>query len=175
MKRLGLLLSLFLLTVSSLSGCYAATSNGIIADLRKDFKLTVFSDKSSYNQDEPIKIWATLEYIGSNDQIDIWHGDPYVTFALTNNGDINMNPVISDVLGKTTLVKGEIYRFDFVKSGSYEPTATDALFWKEFYGQKELCLPPGTYIIKANGEFSLSKQSSNYNNNLSEELQIKVQ
>lgn len=176
MRRLRILIPLLLLTALGASGCTtpAATQKTTIVDLKNDFCLTVFSDKPTYRSNEPIKIWATLKYIGSKDQVDIWHPEPYVSFSITDGKDFNMDAVYATVLGKTTLEKDKEYRFDFQKSGSYEPTASKSSFWKEFYNEKELYLPTGTYTIKVKGEFSLSMRDQNYNNNVENEVNIEV-
>jgi len=38
-------------------------------------------------------------------------------------------------------IKGEVYRFDYKKSGAWNADGSDASFWEEFYKEKNLFLP----------------------------------
>ena len=121
-----------------------------------DFVLTLHADKGTYRTDEAICIGATLEYTGSKEKVTIWHGLPYVVFSITDGADFNVNGIIQTVLTSSVLYKGEQYRFDYVKSGSFDPDAPDGAFWESFFEEKELRLPAGTYTISADGAFYLS-------------------
>ena len=56
----------------------------IVAGKTNDFTLKLYTDNSVYSTDEAIKIWATLEYVGDENSITIWHGDPYIVFSITD-------------------------------------------------------------------------------------------
>ena len=123
-----------------------------------DFRLKLYADDRVYHTDEAIQIWATLEYVGAEDTVTIWHGNPYIAFSITDGGDFRAYGVVHDILTSTELKKGEIYRFDYAKSGGYETQAPDADFWEEFFREDDLRLPAGTYTVSVNGAFYLSEQ-----------------
>lgn len=68
-------------------------------------------------------------------------------------------------LVQTTYVKDEKYLFPFKKSGSYSSNDPNASYWKSFYGESDLKLPKGTYLIAAISNFSLDESvvDSHYN------------
>lgn len=140
-----------------------------------DFCLKLFADKDTYRSDEAIQIWATLEYVGDEDTITIWHGEPYVVFSITDGADFNTGGVVEDILTSTELQKGRQYHFDYVKSGGYDATAPDADFWNQFYQEEALKLPAGTYTVSVAGAFYLSKELLSTEQGPSCELQITVQ
>jgi len=171
---------IFTILLGLIGGCYPAdkaTSKESLQpaeDLKKDFKLNLYTDKNDYKQDEQIKIWAVLEYIGPDDQITIWHGDPYISFTITDGKNFNTGGGVFSVLTSTVLYKGKIYTFNYIKSGVYDNNSPDAAFWQEFYNQKELYLHKGSYTIKVQGAFSINESGNNVGNNLFEETNINV-
>lgn len=184
-KALTLALVLILILLPACGPAPAATALGetdkvmpdkvlTVEDLRKNFKLNLYTDKNDYKQNEQIKIWATLEYIGSNKQIKIWHGDPYVSFTITDGKEFNTGGIFEQILTSTTLDKGMLYTFNYVKTGGYEEKSPDADFWRKFYNQKELYLPKGNYTIRVQGAFSLDQYGNKITNNLIEERKIRV-
>lgn len=140
-----------------------------------DFVLKLFADKASYTTDEAIQIWATLEYTGEKDAFTIWHGIPYISFSLTDGADFNVDGMIMTVLTSTELSRGEVYHFDYVKSGGFSADDPNAEFWEKFYQEEELRLPAGIYTVTVRGAFSLSEDVVNDDSGLSCQLQIKVE
>ena len=147
----------------------------IVAGKTNDFTLKLYTDNSVYSTDEAIKIWATLEYVGDENSITIWHGDPYIVFSITDGADFYISDFIHDILTSTVLEKGEQYRFDYVKSGGWDTEGPDADFWENFFQEEELKLPAGTYTISVDGEFYLSEDILSAEKGPSCELQITVQ
>ena len=128
----------------------------------QNFKLTLYSDKENYIQNEQINIWAELVYTGDNNTITIWHDIPYVSFTITDGKKFNTGGMFQDILTSTVLEKGKVYTFPYGKTGGFDADAPDAAFWQKFYSQKELYLLKGTYTVSATGAFSLTK-NINYN------------
>jgi len=120
------------------------------------FEMKLFSDKQVYQNTDEIKIYATLEYVGEGETVTIWHGLPYMVFSITDGKDFNSSGAVATILKPTTLNKGEVYHFDYEKSGGYGEDDPDADFWRSFYAQKELYLPEGNYTVSVDGAFSLS-------------------
>lgn len=144
----------------------AATKNG--------FELKLYADKATYTVDEEINLRATLEYKGDKDTVTIWHGDPYLTFSITDGKDFQTGGLVITTLTSTQLEKGKVYEFAYQKSGGFDAMASDAEFWREFYQEESLKLPPGTYTVTANGSFHLSEQMKSEEKGPSCNLQIEV-
>lgn len=138
-----------------------------------NFEISLFSDKYEYKTNEKIKIWATLKYVGNNDQITIWHGEPYMLFSITDGKNFNSEAVVLTILKSTVLDKNKLYHFDYQKSGGYDADGPNADFWEKFYNEKDLLLPEGEYIIILDRGFSLSSNMQD-NDYPKCELKIKV-
>lgn len=143
-------------------------------DYNKLFELELYSDKEIYKTTDKIKIWATLKYIGNNDQIRIWHGDPYISFHISDGKEFNSGGIFQDLLTSTILEKDKIYNFDYSKNGGYSEDDPKADYWREFYAQKDLYLEEGEYTVKVGGAFSLTEDTEKSKSNLSKKLKIKV-
>jgi hypothetical protein len=140
----------------------------------KLFELKIYSDKQEYKTTEKINIWSTLEYTGKEDQIKIWHGEPYIIYSITDGKDFKLDGVVLDILKSTVLEKEKIYRFDYIKTGGYSEDDPKANFWKEFFSEKDLYLPVGEYTIKAAADFSLGDDVVNSRYEQTAELKIKI-
>ena len=127
-----------------------ATANG--------FEIRLYSEKTFYRMDEAVILWATLEYKGDGNRITIWHGEPYITFSVSDGGDFESGGVVLSVLTSTTLKKGQVYRYEFAKSGGYGETDPNADFWESYYRDPQLHLPAGTYTVSVDGGFYLSPE-----------------
>lgn len=143
-------------------------------DYNELFEMELYSDKQTYKTTDKIKIWATLKYIGNNSEVKIWHGDPYISFYISDEKKFNIGGIVDTILRFTTLEKDKLYEFDYVKNGGYSSDDPDADFWKKFYEEKDLYLPEGEYSIKVGGAFSLTENPEESKSNLSRELKIKV-
>ena len=138
------------------------------------FEMALFSDNTVYKTTDIIQIWATLAYTGPEDTVTIWHGIPYISFSITDGKDFNVEGLTLTVLASTVLNKGEVYRHDYEKSGGYGEDDPDADFWRAFYAEKDLILPPGAYTISAGGAFSLTETVTDSPSGLLCELKINV-
>ena len=127
-----------------------ATANG--------FVLTLYADRASYSEEEEICLRATLEYTGKGDTVTIWHGEPYITFSITDGESFETGGLIMTILTSTELEKGKIYEFVYSKSGGYSEDDPDADFWRAFYEEEALKLPAGTYTVTVSGAFYLSER-----------------
>lgn len=85
--------------------------------------MILFSDKEVYKSTDIIQIWATLQYIGNDDIITIWHGIPYMVFSITNDEDFNSVGLVHTILTATTLEECELYYFAYQKSGGFNKRA----------------------------------------------------
>jgi hypothetical protein len=135
--------------------------------------MNLFTDKAVYKTTDAIHIWATLEYIGKGDTIQIWHGIPYMDFFITDGKEFNLSSISLSVLTSSILEKGEVYHFDYGKSGAWDPNGPDAGFWENFYNEKDLFLPAGEYTITLKSQFYLSENLEG-DSGLKCELKIEV-
>jgi len=140
----------------------------------KLFELNLYSDETTYKTTDKITIWATLKYIGENEKIKIWHADPYISFTITDGNDFNTGGAFDEILATTELEKGQLYRFDYSKSGGFAAEDPKAEFWKKFYAEKDLYLPEGEYTVKVSTAFSLTENIGESKCSLSKEFNIKV-
>lgn len=122
------------------------------------FEMKLNIQKKKYKVGEPIHYSALLTYIGDSDSILVWGPRTYIMFSLTDGKEIKMEGASTLELTATRLFKGEINEYPFFKSGGYSVNDPDAGFWKEFYSEKDLLLPAGTYLITANSNFSLTEK-----------------
>jgi len=62
----------------------ALLGSNTITHNNNGFIMTLNSDKKVYKTTDIINIWGTLEYIGDNDFIEIWHGCPFMLFSISD-------------------------------------------------------------------------------------------
>ncbi|MCM1988238.1 hypothetical protein [Oceanirhabdus seepicola] len=124
----------------------------------EDFRVTTYINKLEFNENEEIKMYSTFEYIGEEDTITIWSGEPYFYFTILKGQEYYNRGLTLDILKRTILKKGEIYTFPFFKSRGYSADDPKADFWKQYNSEKELKLPNGEYSFTAYAAFSLDKK-----------------
>lgn len=177
-NKVKLIICFLLLSILSTTGIIFSKNllnESTVKDYNKLFKLNLFSDKKIYKSTDKIKIWATLEYIGKNESIEIWHGNPYISFKITDGKNFNISDITLTTLSSTILEKNKIYKFNYSKSGGYSKDDINADFWKKFYEEKDLYLPKGKYKITVGGAFSINKNLEKSKSNLVKELNIIVE
>ncbi|RXZ77425.1 hypothetical protein EBB07_31165 [Paenibacillaceae bacterium] len=138
------------------------------------FRLVLHMDKLDYRSDEKIQLHSTLEYIGTEKKATIWHGMPYINYLITDGKDFSVGGVVSTILKSTTLEKGEVYTFPYIKTGAFSENDPNADFWREFFDEKDLYLPPGRYTLTVYCGFSLTEDvvNSKYNNKVEVEITV---
>ena len=160
-------------TINEVSCTAESTEN--VQDYNKLFELNLYSDKQKYKTTDKIKIWATLKYIGDNGQIRIWHVLPDISFSITDGKTFKTDEFFITISTSTVLVKGELYKFNYVKSGGYSADDPNADFWKKFYQEKNLHLPKGEYTVKVGGAFSIFEDTEKSYSNLVKEIKITIE
>lgn len=171
-----LLFCIVLFTFSACGEKLEETSFNIVVSTKDDtFELKMYLDKGTYRSDEVISCYATLEYVGEEDSITIYHSDPLIGFALKDNRYFDGGYFTNDVLLTTTLNKGEIMRVDFIKSGGWASDNPNADFYEKFYAEQDLILPVGRYKIAASVTCSFDGNDiigSKYNKSVSEHIKV---
>ena len=157
----------------------ALIGDNSVSEIANDFIMTLSSDKSSYSSTDVVKIWGTLEYIGENESVTIWSGCPFMHFSITGgfdeyDFDSALGAFQNDVLVSSTLEKGKVYHFDYVKSGGWDGNSPEAAFWTSFFSEEDLILPKGEYAITLTGAFGFSENVVESDVGLKTELVIVV-
>ncbi|MEK3763364.1 hypothetical protein [Solibacillus sp. FSL K6-4121] len=120
-----------------------------------DFTYRLVTEKAEYSKNEPIKIYAELEYTGDKKEIEIFHAASPFSFPMvetTRNYEIEYGmdmPLLS-----TTLVKGEPLRREYVGSGGY--SSEDKNEYQDFMKRimnKEF--PAGHYVVNGIADFDI--------------------
>ena len=139
------------------------------------FIMTLNSDKKVYKTTDIINIWGTLEYVGDNDFIEIWHSCPFMLFSISDGNNFDIGGMTIDILTSSILHKNRVYHFDYQKSGGYNENAPDAEYWRNFFSEPDLLLPKGEYTIKLHGHFGLTERTVESRSGLVCELPIIVE
>jgi len=140
----------------------ALIGNNSISVTANDFIMTLNSDKNFYSPTDIINIWGTLEYIGDKNAIEIWSGCPFMQFSISGGFDeYDFNSALGgfqvDVLVSSTIEKGKVYHFEYIKSGGWDGDSPEAAFWTNFFNEKDLMLPKGEYTITLTGAFGFTE------------------
>ena len=154
MKR-KILLILMLLFVLTLSSCQKEEIAPVIIRegrqvaeaSNENFRIILYSEKDIYSETEEIDIWATIEYIGSEDTIDIYSGEPYAGFDVESEGVQFITNLVLQLLKTTTLEKGVVNVFPLRKVGGFSEDDEDADFWRDFYSEERMLFPIGEYQL----------------------------
>jgi hypothetical protein len=149
--RLILLISILCILLLSITACgwkdVEITSNIEVSSQDEIFDIRLYVDKEKYSVDEAINCYATLEYIGDKDSITVYSSSPLVVFALEDDKYFHGDYAVNDELITTTFQKGQIVRYDYMKSGGWSADDENATFYEKFYAEKQLILPANSYKI----------------------------
>jgi len=130
------------------------------------FKVTLFIEDGVHTSKKHIDIFSTIEYVGNDDSIKIWHGLPYFNYTIFDGEHYYSEGITETILTHTVLKKGQVYTKPFSKSGGWSNNDPDAEYWESYYMDKELKLPPGKYTLVAYCDFGLSEDDLNYENKI---------
>ncbi|MER2122062.1 MAG: hypothetical protein ABS935_17460 [Solibacillus sp.] len=118
-----------------------------------DFTYRLVTEKAEYIENEPVKIYAELEYTGDKGGIEIFHSASPFSFPMVEtmrNYEIEYG--MNEPLISTILVKGEPLREGYVGSGGY--SSEDKNEYKAFMKRvmdKEF--PAGHYVVNGIADF----------------------
>ncbi len=124
----------------------------------KNFRVKTTISRLAFAKGEEIDLYSTIEYIGENESITIWSGDPYYHHTIYKGDQCINGEITHDVLKKTTLKKGEIVTIPFSKNGGFDEKDPDAEYLKQYFSEKELKLPEGEYVFAAKTAFTLDQE-----------------
>lgn len=124
LKDAFLLSVLLIIILMLLTGCSRKhdskndIDNGSSSTVKQDnFEITITTSKNIYTIDkifttEPLNISATVKYIGDEDKITVWHGDPLCTISLfPKEGESELDEIFLAVKKISIMKKDELYFF----------------------------------------------------------------
>lgn len=117
------------------------------------FSLSIWVTNSLFGEDEPIEFYATLTNL-TTEEITVLHADPLVVFSIKGEPYFHGDWARQDSLNRTVFAPEEEVEFAFQKSGGWSSDDPNAEFYKLFYSEKDLILPPGDYTLTAQVEYS---------------------
>lgn len=118
------------------------------------FVYRLVTKMGEYQENEPVKVYAELEYIGEKDEITIFHAASPFYFPIkekVRSYDIGYS--MDEPLLRTTLKQGEPLREEYVKSGGYSEQNEEeyVAFMKNFFEIDGF--PIGHYVVDGFADF----------------------
>ncbi|MBM7578186.1 hypothetical protein [Jeotgalibacillus terrae] len=158
MRKLSVV-SAFMFLLVSLSGCQQNNQVDYETEaevIDGDFIYRLSTEKAAYGKDEPVTIYAELEYTGDQEEIEITHADSPFSFPMietTRNYEIDY--MMQEPLVSTTLTRGEPLREEY--SGgqvtySYKDEEEYIAFLEQFTDQR---FPEGHYVVTGIADFNV--------------------
>ncbi len=118
------------------------------------FSLTIHADSGRYAAEEPIKIATTLRYIGDEPTTVGSSGGGLVNFSVEQlDGPVDAFAGRDLDCARFEYRPGDVESVEFQKSGGYSNDDPMADFWRAFFADPELRLPPGEYRITASADY----------------------
>lgn len=120
-----------------------------------DFIYRLVTEKSHYDEGEDVKIFAELEYVGLQDQVEINHGSSPFFFPMTETTrDYEIDYAVTMPFASTIVQKGEPIRQEIAGGGGYSEHNTEE--YKKFMKQvMRQGYPSGHYIVNGYANFTL--------------------
>lgn len=121
----------------------------------EDFIYRLVTEKAEYDKNEPLKIYAELEYKGDQEEIVIFHSaSPFYFPIVETKRNYEIGYDMEQPLLSTKLMKGEPLRQEYRGSGGYD--SQDEKEYTEFMKQimnKEF--PEGHYVVNGLADFGV--------------------
>ncbi|WP_431030187.1 hypothetical protein [Lysinibacillus sp. LZ02] len=120
-----------------------------------DFVYRLITKKRQYVENEPIKLYAKLQYIGDKAEIEITHAhSPFYFPIVETTRNYEIHYFMDLPLATTKLVTGESLRFDYQGGGGYssEDEKDYIAFMKHVMNDE---FPKGYYIANGFVDFSV--------------------
>lgn len=128
-----------------------------------NFVVKTYINKLEFTENEEIKWFSTVAYVGKKDSITTWSGDPNFKYVIFDRKDYYATDFQNDILMKTVFKKDSVYKKPFYKAGGWDGDDPKAEFWEAYYKNPKLQLPKGNYTFKAFSDLSLSENAKNFN------------
>lgn len=124
-----------------------------------NFKLKLFVENKVYAPEEPIHVYASIEYIGEDEEITIKYGKPYMQFEILGDNGFNLSAHSFGEELQMTIQKNTIYEFALTRSG-YLVGEIDEEMYEVFYRDEYIRFVEGTYDVRFRTDFSYLDYSS---------------
>lgn len=124
-----------------------------------DFHLSIGSGRREYLAGEAVEIDAELRYFGPADSIELnGSNSGLVAFRIEQlDGDLATGPGWDDACQGYELSMDTPLQVPFEKSGGYSHDDPNAEFYRDFFEEPELRLPPGIWRISAIAHFAIGE------------------
>lgn len=123
-----------------------------------DFIYRLITEKDHYDKGENVKIYAELEYIGKEDEVEILHGGSPFLFPMnetTRKYEVDYAVTLQGL--RTVLKKGEQLRQESSGGGGYSEQDNEA--YKEFMKKvMDQNYPSGHYVVNGYTNFTLADE-----------------
>lgn len=132
---------------------YYTVSNTSSETTEGDFIYRLSTEKGEYRENESVKIYAELEYIGDEEKITIYHAaSPFYFPMVEKTRGYMIEYPMNEPLERTNLVKGKPLRKQYTRSGGYgsQDGKEYVNFMKSFL---ENGVPTGYYIVSGFADF----------------------
>jgi hypothetical protein len=133
-----------------------APADGPVSAIERsgDFTLTITVSRSEYTEGEPIEVDAAFTYDGPQGLIEVTGATSLLGFRIEQqDGEIRNGPTWEKACNRYEMKAGVPVVVDFTKSGGYSNSAPDADFWRNYFSDPLLRLPPGIWRIFAIAQF----------------------
>lgn len=120
------------------------------------FLLDLSAGGAEHLANEPIAVEASLLYLGSEPSVTLEGASEFIRFSIEDlNGWFGTSPTSGLMCGRLELTSGEAHIRDFYKIGGYSNSDPHVGFYRSYFDDPELRLPPGTYRISAGLGFKI--------------------
>lgn len=167
LKKISLILSFMFLSIG-LFGCQQNNNEKVDNEpsdtqtletktevIEADFEYRLVTEKAEYSKNEPIKIYAELEYTGDKGEIEIFHSaSPFYFPMVETTRNYEIGYVMEEPLLSTKLIKGEPLRKEYRGSGGYgsQNKKEYMKFIKQIMNQE---FPEGHYVVNGIADFGV--------------------
>lgn len=137
-----------------------------------DFIYRLVTEKGEYLDNESVRIYAELEYIGHNEEVTIYHAaSPFYFPMVEKTRDFSIDYPMNEPLVSTRLIKGKPLREEYKRSGGYssQDEKEYVKFMKSFLDNG---FPTGYYVVNGFAKFYVQ---SNENGKKEKDFKIKAQ
>lgn len=121
-----------------------------------DFQLRLVSEKEQYNRGETVNLYGEITYIGSEDEVTIYHSSTAILFPMIEQiRNVEIGYGVQDIGVSTTLKRGEPYKIVYQKENVGYTMGHDdnAEFLKEFINSDTFL--PGYYVVNSFTDFAV--------------------
>ncbi|WNS75800.1 DUF3221 domain-containing protein [Bacillus sp. DTU_2020_1000418_1_SI_GHA_SEK_038] len=121
-----------------------------------DFIYRIVTENAEYKENNPVKLYAELEYVGDQEEITIYHASSVFHFPMIEKTrDIPIDYAMNQPLVSTIMKKGEPLRERYNGSGGYAEEDEKEL--KQFMKRiMENQFPAGDYLVSGFADFYIN-------------------